>query len=224
MNLLLVPSLQSCEFIFFTDIKICESLTLETSKSFSETIIASEYWKEVDSIYFVSGPASFTTLRNMSVFLETLQQFSEKAQNKKYNFYNISTAKILENLSSNISNNLPTLIYLYSVGKREVFLFEEQQYTKIKNKNLLEYILNTVSHKKIKIFGFLSENICKIFDDNNHHDDHVEYINFENNISQFLNIEKLITLMSEENIINNSSDMSIDYGALPMLNPPGRDK
>jgi len=213
MNLLIIPTLQSCSFLFFTEEKIKEHIILDKSKTFSESIMLSDFWKNTQNIFFVSGPASFTTLRNMSVFLETLQNFSPdtKAEQKKYNFYNISMQNFLENFIVQDSTNTKNLL-LYSVGRREVFIFENnphKTYKKIKNKNLEEYIQNN-THTRCS--GFLSENIQTILQEKN-----IQYINFEEyeNFKKYIHTKKLISEM--KNSLYFSSDISIDYGSLPTI-------
>ncbi|HID92387.1 TPA: hypothetical protein EYG96_03250 [Candidatus Gracilibacteria bacterium] len=211
MNLLIIPTLQSCSFIFFTEEKITENITLDKSKTFSESIMLSPFWKNTQNIFFISGPASFTTLRNMSVFLETLKNFSHdmKAENKEYNFYNISMQKFLENFiihKKTDTNNL----FLYSVGKREVFIFNKKstikKYEKIKNKDLKEYIQN---NNYTTCSGFLSENIITILNENN-----LDFINFKDTLENNLDFKKLI---SEENKTNYLNKITIDYGSLPTI-------
>jgi len=208
MNLLIIPTLQSCRFIFFTEDKILENIIFNKSKTFSESIMLSKHWKQTQSIYFISGPASFTTLRNMSVFLDTLQNFSQHlhSENKQYNFYNISTQEFLKNYTiSNTSKN--NNLYLYSVGRREVFIFKtDNKYEKIKNNNLAEYINNN-NYKTCS--GFLSESVITILNQND-----IECINFEDTLENNINIKKIISKESKNKFL---TEINIDYGSLPTI-------
>jgi len=210
MNLLIIPTLQSCSFIFFTESTILEHISLDKSKTFSESIMLSKHWKQTQNIYFISGPASFTTLRNMSVFLETLKNFSEysPSENKIYNFFNISTQEFLENYTINTLSNTDNL-HLYSVGRREVFIFKNKNQNKcekIKNKDLAQYITNNTN---ITCSGFLSENVITILKQNN-----IEYINLEDDLEKNINITKIL---SKESTVKHSKDIFIDYGSLPTI-------
>ncbi len=209
MNLFIVPTVQSCSFIFFTEEKILEHTILDTSKTFSESIMRSDFWKNTQNIFFVSGPASFTTLRNMSVFLETLKNFSthEKAEHKTYNFYNISTQNFLQQCITHKHNTTP--FFLYSVGRREVFIFSldtKKPYTKIKNTQYVEYINDNISSV---VIGFLSENIETILTEHQR-----EYINLGNTIDTYLNIQEII---EKKDTALFSRNISIDYGSLPTI-------
>ncbi len=215
MNLLIIPTLQSCSFIFFTkNSKILEHTILDKSKTFSETIMFSKNWEMVENIFFISGPASFTTLRNMSVFLETLKNFSENANNKKYNFYNISTQDFLENFILYIDTDINKLSHLftYAVGRQEVFIFEEsKKYQKIKNKKLKEYIQNN-NYKTIS--GFLSENIINIIKEINN----IKYLNLEHNLENNIDYNKIISeIITTNNKKLFSNNIKIDYGSLPTI-------
>jgi hypothetical protein len=168
----------------------------------------------VENIFFISGPASFTTLRNMSVFLETLKNFSENANNKKYNFYNISTQDFLENFILYIDTDINKLSHLftYAVGRQEVFIFEEsKKYQKIKNKKLKEYIQNN-NYKTIS--GFLSENIINIIKEINN----IKYLNLEHNLENNIDYNKIISeIITTNNKKLFSNNIKIDYGSLPTI-------
>lgn len=101
----------------------------------------------IEKIFVVSGPASFTSLRNIAVFINIFFEFSEQ----KITLYSVPTTKIFPLLFSNSKK------FFLSVGKRETFLFspaEENNYQKHKNPLLAEKIRAEATSEDIA--GFVS--------------------------------------------------------------------
>ncbi len=195
MNLFISPlsGFSLCTF-FSDDNKVVEKISLQRSQSFADVLYENNNWKQVKNIFFISGPASFTTLRNMGVFLETLQQFSLK----KYNFYSLSTGQFFK-FSYPKSD-----IQFLSVGKRECFVFQNNNYKKYKNSELAHQ-LQTSSDEKNKIMGgkeYISENSQKEISSE-----------IENKISD----EKIFTEILKNKEKYYIEKIEIDYGAEPNI-------
>lgn len=128
MNFLIHTLSSAPQGYFFDDNgSVFSEIQFPSSSGFIDILSQEEKFKQVKNIFYVSGPASFTALRNLSVFLQILTKFSEE----KYTVFKIPTQEYLFFLSPNISEiALP-------VGKRESFIFSKNTtYHKIKNTEL----------------------------------------------------------------------------------------
>ena len=164
--------------------------TLQRNEGYADIMEKCEYWNSVTTIYYISGPCSFTSLRNMSVFLQTLKSFAKK----QYAFIPITTAQYLQILSPQ------STVHLFSVGKRETFVFQNAQYTKYKNTEILSII-----QKKEIIGGILCTDL----------EEQLREASFviDKKISSTDIYTKVLKL--EKNV--RESNIEIDYGADPRL-------
>lgn len=156
--------------------------------------------KEIQNIFIVSGPASFTSLRNLAVFTNTFLKFSDQ----EINFFSIPTLDIFKIFFPDAKE------FFLSVGKRETFLFSPQseiKYTKWKNMAIAEKINQSSKSKELR--GFLSPEMKQLIEGN-----------FSEAIPLFkTNTEKffidLLALSKEKKW--EKEFLEIEYGALPNI-------
>jgi tRNA A37 threonylcarbamoyladenosine modification protein TsaB len=140
MNLFLSTLGKTPWGFFFTDsLSSSKEVIFERNDFFIDRLSVFPELQKVENIFYVSGPASFTALRNMSVFLNVFTQFSQK----KISLFAIPTAEFLAITFPHAQ------AHILSVGKRESFVFEtqmEQDGTqkfsgkKYKNSEAIEYL------------------------------------------------------------------------------------
>lgn len=132
MHLLIHTLLATPVVYFFSEEGIpIKSISLSSSSGFIDDISQQVEFSDVRSIFYVSGPASFTALRNLSVFLQMLHHFSSIP----YSFFAIPTHDFL-------CSCFPSASYLLlSAGKRESFLSTpSSSFSIYPNTRLLEII------------------------------------------------------------------------------------
>jgi len=130
MNLL-IHTLENTPKGFFFDSNgiVYKEIIFPSSSGFIDILSKENYFTDTYSIFYVSGPASFTSLRNLSVFLRILLKFSKN----KYSIYSISTNDILLTLFPEKGK------IALGIGKRESFIFSKNTpYKKIKNEISLD--------------------------------------------------------------------------------------
>ena len=116
MNLFLSTiSSQNTPFgIFFSDdLAEISEVYFERNDFFLERLSIFPEFEKVQKIFYVSGPASFTSLRNMSVFLSVFTEFSES----EISLHSISTGAFFD-ITFPYSD-----LHILSVGRRESFVF-----------------------------------------------------------------------------------------------------
>lgn len=137
--------------VFFTinqqgKVEIEKEIFFERNNFFIDVLSKSQELAFLENIFYVSGPASFTGLRNMSVFLNTFSIFSEnidKKAQKKIHLFSVPTGEFLDICFPFSDANI------LKSGRREAFVFEKSssrtgekniRYTKMKNTELLQYL------------------------------------------------------------------------------------
>lgn len=123
--------------ITFFDDNNFNVVKINKNEEFANIINKNTNWKEIKNIFYTNGPAYFTILRNMSVFLNTFKLFVEKV-----NFYGISSAEYL------FIEHPKADICLIPSGKNDFYTFTKDGLYKKLASNELESII-----KKYKCVG-----------------------------------------------------------------------
>ncbi len=195
MNLFLSTLSASPLGIFFSDEgKMIREISFERNDCFIDQLGKFPEISETQKIFYVSGPASFTSLRNMSVFLSTFTEFSEK----KLQIFSVPTADFFQMSFPHCP------LHILSVGRREGFVFTYHGYEKLKNPQIIEMIKKDSPEV---IGGEFSEQFLEQF----------QKENFDTAFSFPLPQEDFL-----ENLLENqqkflTEKVEIDYGALPNI-------
>ncbi len=129
MNLLLHTLSRFPKGFFFDETgNVFAEITFSSSSGLIDVLSQEKAFFDTQNIFYVSGPAGFTGLRNLSVFLQIVQLFSPNP----YSFFSIPTAQFLS-LAFPESTHV-----ILPIGKRESFLFCAGKYKKYRNEELLE--------------------------------------------------------------------------------------
>ncbi len=197
--------------IFFSDdLSKIVDVNFERNDFFLDRLAKFQELKKVQKIFYVAGPASFTSLRNMSVFLNVFTSFSKFSdEDEKIDLYKISTGEFF-NMSFPNSD-----AHVLSVGRRESFIFTGDGYKKHKNIEALS-VLQEISKKKTEnlgedlvISGEFSENFLE------RQQEEFSDVIFEFPISQKEFLTKI--LKNSKKFLQKNSRAAVDYGALPNI-------
>lgn len=215
MNLFISPlSAEPLGIFFDQNTTHITDITFPKSKSFIEVLQKFPEISVIEKIFYVSGPASFTSLRNMSVFLNIFQKFSEK----KIELFAIPSGQFFQ-------MHFPHAhIHILSVGRREGFVFKgynlygnaSAKYTKYKNQEIIEQIFNqSKTHPELTLAGIFSEQFLEQLDEkfleNNPKNFPKPAFSFPLEQKEFLEI----LIQHQEKFAVPKGD--IDYGAKPNI-------
>jgi len=209
MNLFLSTiSSQNTPFgIFFSDdLAEISEVYFERNDFFLDRLSTFPELEKVQKIFYVSGPASFTSLRNMSVFLSVFTEFSES----EISLHSISTGEFFD-ITFPYSD-----LHILSVGRRESFVFlknpenSEMPYKKYKNPEVIEIIKNMfLKNPEMSLSGEFSEKFLEL------KNNEIADVAFSFPIPQKEFLQNI--LENSGKFLISQKRAPIDYGALPNI-------
>lgn len=146
MNLFIHTLTAFPEIYFFDGGEYKTHQTVEKNNGFADICAQHCIAEEIENIFYISGPASFTGLRNISVFLKTLQAFG----NENIQFYSLSSFELFELCFPD------QLEYVFPTGRTECFIGTSKKYIQKKQRDLSEL-------EKLCIVEINAKNIQEIF-------------------------------------------------------------
>ena len=210
MNLFLSTLSPSPYGIFFSDdgAEISE-VYFERNDFFLDRLSKFPELKFVQKIFYVSGPESFTSLRNMSVFLNVFTEFSEH----EISLYAIPSGRFFH------MNTPYSQAHVLSVGRRESFLFSKKHsqsrmpeisYAKYKNPEVIALLKNLrEQNPDLCVSGEFSEKFLEL------QQQQIPDLAFAFPLSPADFVQEL--LANAEEFLLQKKRAHIEYGALPNI-------